>query len=237
VFDGDGDVDWTQLALGAPWSLESPGLIFKLYPCCGSTHSTIDALLDLRGSGEFDWRSVDRVDALVHPRRLPHVDRPVVRSGLEAKFSLQAAGAITLMFGLPGPQHFSDAQANDPVMHEVARRFVVGELPLSEQTVVPGRDDCYAATVHLRMADGSVTTRHVDAPRGSVPAIPVSDRELEAKFRVAVSEAVSSDFADKLLVELTEAVAGDRSVSRLMQPIRVELAENRIARASLEAGA
>ena len=87
VFNGDETVDWSSLAeLGSRWTMESPGLVFKLHPCCGSTHAAIDAALGMRFDGEIDPATTESIDIYLHPRRLPHIDRPYPRTGLAAKF-------------------------------------------------------------------------------------------------------------------------------------------------------
>ena len=49
VFADKGEADASRIVgtLGSPWDIASPGLVVKKYPCCNSTHRTIDATLSL----------------------------------------------------------------------------------------------------------------------------------------------------------------------------------------------
>ena len=49
VFNGAGNYDAGKIlpAWGKPFDIVSPGIGIKQYPCCGSTHPAIDAMLDL----------------------------------------------------------------------------------------------------------------------------------------------------------------------------------------------
>ena len=50
VFNGAGNYDIARIVPGFadPFDIVEPGLAIKRYPCCGSTHPAIDALLELR---------------------------------------------------------------------------------------------------------------------------------------------------------------------------------------------
>src|SRR5580704_13282482 len=91
VFNGAGTYN-TEAMLrdwGNPYDVVRPGPAFKQYPCCGSTHPALDALLALRGEHAMPADKVARIDSWTHPRRLAHTDRPDPKSGLDAKFSVQ----------------------------------------------------------------------------------------------------------------------------------------------------
>ncbi len=208
VFDGTPIVDWSPLQrIGEDWALLSPGLIFKLYPCCGSTHASIDAILSLRSQFNIDWKRTREIEIGVHPRRLPHVNRPRPKTGLEGKFSLQYTGAVALVDGEVRPDHFLKEAFDDQRVQSLLERVVVKELPPAEQTIVEGRDDCYAATVRI-FTDETEYLLHVDAPSGSIPEFPVSDSELERKFRSAVSPVIGRDNVDQLWGQMDDWLIG-----------------------------
>jgi len=193
--------------IGEDWALLSPGLIFKLYPCCGSTHASIDAILSLRNQFNIDWKRTREIEIGVHPRRLPHVNRPRPKTGLEGKFSLQYTGAVALVDGEVRPDHFLKEAFDDQRVQSLLERVVVKELPPAEQTIVEGRDDCYAATVRI-FTDETEYLLHIDAPSGSIPEFPVSDSELERKFRSAVSPVIGRDNVDQLWGQMDDWLIG-----------------------------
>ena len=66
-----------------------PGIAIKQYPCCGSTHPAIDAMLNIVREHDLKAADVERIESWTHPRRLEHTNRPDPQSELDAKFSVQ----------------------------------------------------------------------------------------------------------------------------------------------------
>ncbi|MDH5246081.1 MAG: MmgE/PrpD family protein, partial [Betaproteobacteria bacterium] len=64
VFNGAGHFDAGRALEGwGEWDIVSPGASYKLYPCCYSTHSAVEAARNLaRRHGPFDAASIARVD-------------------------------------------------------------------------------------------------------------------------------------------------------------------------------
>lgn len=46
---------------GKEWAFENPGLIFKLYPCCGASYLPISAFLELRKNNNFSLDEIEKV--------------------------------------------------------------------------------------------------------------------------------------------------------------------------------
>ena len=82
-----------------PLEILNPGVGLKQYPCCGSTHSAIDAMLILRERHRLTPGEVAKIESITHDRALAHTDRPDPRSSLDAKFSVQYCVARALMHG------------------------------------------------------------------------------------------------------------------------------------------
>jgi 2-methylcitrate dehydratase PrpD len=64
VFNGAGNFDAEAMLKdwGNPYDVVRPGPAFKQYPCCGSTHPALDALLALRGEHAMPADKVLRID-------------------------------------------------------------------------------------------------------------------------------------------------------------------------------
>src|SRR5580704_5932199 len=82
VYNGEGNFDADAILKdwGNPYDVTRPGPAFKQYPCCGSTHPALDALLALRGEHAMPADTVVRIDSWTHPRRLAHTNRPDPKS-------------------------------------------------------------------------------------------------------------------------------------------------------------
>src|SRR6185437_13615277 len=108
VFNGAGNYNADIILKGwaQPWDIVSPGVAIKQYPCCGSTHPAVDAMLMLVREHRLAPDKVDNVLSWTHPRRLKHTNRPDPRSNLDAKFSVQYCLARGLVSGHVSIEHF-----------------------------------------------------------------------------------------------------------------------------------
>ena len=100
VFNGAGNYDADKIlpAWGRPFDIVKPGIAVKQYPCCGSTHPAIDAMLDLVRRHDLKPDAVERIQSFTHKRRLEHTNRPDPQSTKDAKFSdaMLMSRALTL---------------------------------------------------------------------------------------------------------------------------------------------
>ena len=111
VFNGPGtyDVDRMLADWYAPLEVEGggePGL--KPYPCCGSTHASINRMIHLARTHNVTPERVEKIEVLPHARRLPHTNNPDPRTPLGAKFSVQYVVARALADRAVRLEHFED---------------------------------------------------------------------------------------------------------------------------------
>ena len=96
VFADKDEADSSRIVgtLGNPWDIVSPGLVVKKYPCCNSTHRTIDATLSLVSRHSPSPAEIESVVITMPPGE----DIPLIYSrastGLEGKFSMQYLSLI-----------------------------------------------------------------------------------------------------------------------------------------------
>src|SRR4029078_6501463 len=88
VFNGPGTYDAAKIisAWAKPWDIIEPGIAIKQYPCCGSTHPAIDAMLTLVREHDLKPADVEKIESWTHTRRLEHTNRPNPQSELDDKF-------------------------------------------------------------------------------------------------------------------------------------------------------
>src|SRR3569623_874062 len=152
VFNGPGTYD-TQRALdawAAPLDIMRPGIAIKQYPCCGSTHPAIDALLDLMDRQSIDADDVVRSDAWIHARRLKHTNRPAPASALDAKFSLQYVLARTLLDRAVGVDDFEGERYREPRVQALLPRIHVAPY---DDTRFAG-DNHFGGAVQVTLRNG-----------------------------------------------------------------------------------
>lgn len=181
LFCSPNSADWKletiQGKLGIPWELVDPGITVKPYPCCGSTHSTIDAHLLLREESKIDPSEICWIRNAIHERRIPHTDRPVLQRGLEGKFSNQYVTALSWIKGYISLDHFNDETLHEPeVLDLMSKVQFIADPEISKSSASETH-----AYVEVGLKDGRVLSCKVTKRKGS-PSNKLTDKELEAKF-------------------------------------------------------
>ncbi len=172
--------------LGESWELMQNA--YKPYPCGVVLHPVIDACLELRPKvGDVD--RIERILVRGHPLLRERADRPAVTTGREAAVSLQHSVAVAFLYGAAGVKEYSDACVNDPAVLAL-RSKVFAE----DDASIPAD----AAVVSLRTTAGEMLSAHIAHARGSL-ARPLSDRELEEKFRDLASYGAPAVDAARLI--------------------------------------
>lgn len=183
LFEGDPPhaVDALE-SLGSWWRLTDPGVWFKAYPCCGSTHAAVDAARSIREDGGLAPDEVARVAVTEHPRRLDHTDRPVPTTALDAKFSVQYCVAVGLADGDVWLDDFEGAALERPA---IARLTDLVEVRRDPDCVT----DEWGARLTVEADDGSIHEATVAHPRGAAEN-PLSDAKLDEKYRRCAGHAL-----------------------------------------------
>lgn len=217
VFNGAGNYNEAAILAdwGAPWDIVSPGVAIKQYPCCGSTHPAIDAMLMLVRDNDLTPEAVERVDSWTHPRRLAHTNRPDPRSDLDAKFSVQYCLARGLTDRRVSIEHFEADRFREPAVQDVLRRVHAAPHPDMKMDTF----EHFGAEVRVTLKDGSTLAQKVHRPLGRGPENPLPTELLEAKFSNCAARAMSANQVPALLQRLRalETVACLSTLSDLME--------------------
>lgn len=172
---GGGDRERLVGGFGTSWDTED--LVIKPYACCGSIHSTIDAMRSLSGQ----VGSLADVEKVV--LRNSHV--VFVQTGqdylpstvLKAQMSLRYAAAMALGGGSGSVDDFEAPRIHDAELTALTSRM--------ELVVDPQIDHRYPAefpaAVEVRLRDGTSLTASVEGPLGSA-GHPVPAEHLRQKF-------------------------------------------------------
>jgi 2-methylcitrate dehydratase PrpD len=107
------------------------GTLFKYHAACYLTHATIDGLRALTLEHAFRASDVRRVRLVVDETCLHvcNIERP--RTGTEAKFSLRATAALTLLgHATQDPRTFEDALVQSSELRALCERVSVSTAPL-----------------------------------------------------------------------------------------------------------
>jgi 2-methylcitrate dehydratase PrpD len=196
VFNGDGNFDIAPIVepWGNPWDIVDPGLAIKQYPCCGSTHPAIDAMLMLVRENDLTPSMVSRIESRTHPRRLAHTDRPDPKGALDAKFSVQYCLARALVSREVSIEHFEDGRYDEPEVRSVLARVAALAWPDRNMAL----SEHFGADVRVTLTDGRVLTKSVPRPLGRGPSIPLPPERLRRKFIDCARRVLSAEAANRL---------------------------------------
>jgi 2-methylcitrate dehydratase PrpD len=164
----------------APFEVEAN--LFKYHAACYLTHSTIEAIRDLKRRHNIGLGDVEKITLKVDPGHLKVCDIPEPKTGLEIKFSIRhlaamaLAGEDTAALGT-----YSDEMANRPVYREGSRRVSLDPRPSPPE----GR---HGAAVAIVLKDGRelLAETNVGVPASDAAA---QGEKLRAKFH-ALAEPV-----------------------------------------------
>ena len=216
VFNGAGNYDQAKIFAqwAAPLDIVKPGIAIKQYPCCGSTHPAIDAMLKLARDHDLKADAVERIDSWTHQRRLEHTNRADPQSQKDAKFSVQYCLARALIDRKVVIEDFEGETFRDPAVRALMARIHVAPYTSAQ---FPD-DNHFAAEVKVRLRGGTTLGTKVDQPAGRTSANPLSAEQLKAKFDNCAARVLPVAQVRLLYdaIENFESLADVRTISETM---------------------
>lgn len=164
---------------------------YKPFPAGIVNHAAADACLKLAAAENLDPASVEAVLLRVHPMTMKLCDRPQPTDRMQGLVSVQHWAAVSLLYRRAGLREGTNACVRDPAVAAMRGRIRVQA------------DDSLAsdsAAVSVRLKDGRELGYHLDHCQGS-EARPMSDAELDDKFRGQASLVLPADQVEALIGE------------------------------------
>lgn len=184
--------DFAPLAtLGHQWDLLDMGITIKKYPCCASTHRSIDAALSLVREHSLVPSEIEAVDVFVHHLVPSILVYPVPRNELEAKFSMPFCVAAAIHDQKIDLHTFG--RFNDENLRELSTKVKMSVHPLQREGLEP-RERFAEVRIHTKERSYS---KRVEFPKGH-PGNPMSVEEVYAKFAECTSARMDQDQIHKL---------------------------------------
>jgi 2-methylcitrate dehydratase PrpD len=204
LFAGRGLYDLKDMTdnLGKPFDIIHPGIRFKKYPCCGSTHPSLAALSHLLEETPFRPEEVEKVECQIHPERIHVLVHPNPQSGLEGKFSLEYCLAVMLFNGRVSMADFSDERVADPK----TKSF----LPRIKAVQNPGLSP-WDVRLRIELKDGRV----LEKAGGHGPGITAWD-ELVRKYRDCLDGILPPSQIEQSL-QMIQEIEKFRDISELIK--------------------
>lgn len=177
--------------------------MYKPFACGLVVHGVIDGCIQLREEHGIQPEMIEQVNLKVCPIVLELTGKLNPQTGLEGKFSVFHAAAVAICHGVAGEAQFSDACVQAPDVVALRKKIQVA----ADQSLLWTQ-----AHVSIQLKDGRKLERHVAHPLGSLER-PMSDADLDAKFRQLTHGILTSRQSDELaqqcwrLTELPDAGA------------------------------
>jgi len=217
VYNGQGNYDPSKGrdVWAAPFDIVRPGIAIKQYPCCGSTHPAIDSAIDIVQQHKFITEDIEHIHIWTHQRRLQHTNRPLPKSELDAKFSVQYVVCRALLDGFVSIDHFeNNAFLEDRVISLLAK---VKVAPYDDSQFDPSNH--FGGEVHVTLKDGRRLTAKVEQPLGRTSDNPLPADRLKTKFELCASMVLDQSVVEKAyeLIQGIEHLPDVRVISRSLK--------------------
>ncbi|HYC46276.1 MAG TPA: MmgE/PrpD family protein [Burkholderiales bacterium] len=217
VFNGAGNYDAGRIlpAWGKPFDIVQPGIAIKQYPCCGSTHPAIDAMLALARTHDLKRDAVGRIQSWTHERRLEHTNRPDPQSTKDAKFSVQYCLARALVDRKVTIEHFEGDAYTDPAVRAVMSRIEVAPYTTEQFPA----ENHFGAEVKVTLHGGTVLSAKVDQPAGRTVEVALPPERLKEKFENCALRVLPADATARVHAAITalETLVDVRAVNDAME--------------------
>jgi 2-methylcitrate dehydratase PrpD len=192
-----GEVKWPRLLEGLGQRFEISDVYFKPYPCCRHYHAVIDGICALREEHRFNAADVLHVDLGIYAVGVNGHDHRHCDTLLDAQMSAPCAAALALADGKVAAPQFLPDSLNRPEVRALIERIDTHIDPECER-IYPGTR---SGAVHILLRDERRLEARVLEPKGEA-ANPMSDADLEAKFRANCEPIVGASRCDELLQQV-----------------------------------
>lgn len=197
VQGGGASTEKLSQGFGKTWTIVNPGVSIKPYPCGVLTHPTIDLMLKLVTDADLQPDAIDRVTVFAGSNILKPIRYPIARNHLQAKFSLPAALSMIALARQAGKVEFSDPFVSSDAMQDMQGRI---RTELDPEIEAQGFDKM-RSRITIRLKDGQEISGHADERYRGGPDNPLSDSEVEEKFRSCCAGVLDSEQQDALIAQ------------------------------------
>ena len=173
--------------LGETWEISLN--TYKPFACGIVEHPAIDGCIQLRNEFKLKGDEIEAIALKVHPLVLELTGKKTPQTGLEGKFSVYHSSAVAVIHGAAGEEEYSDAIVRDPKV-----------IALRDKVTAAADKAMHEDQVHvaIRLKNGKSLEKTVEHCVGSLGK-PMSDADLEAKFRALCAGILSKGETDRLI--------------------------------------
>ncbi len=204
--------DAAMAALGDPLAIEEFCLSPKSYPCCASTHRSLDGLFALKAENNISADDVDKIRTVVPPINFNNLMYSNPQTEMERRFSMQYCLSAAMTHG---EVVLGDFRAGGETPEDVQAFMQKVDMVMSEH---PDSNPQKPTLVEINLRDGSKLTTEIAHTKGQKEA-PLTDQDYAQKFLGCAAEALDGGTAagihkDILTFDKLNSIAG------VMEPLR-----------------
>ncbi len=200
-------------ALGNPWNIIQPGLMFKAFPLAHISHFGVDAALQLKEKHIIDWQQIEEIEFRVPSVLGGAVSYREPQTGVEGKFSFGYCTSRVLIYGGIKITDFRDEAVKDPDTRALMKKIKWVVIPPTPEDGVFGHQE-----VIVKMKDGDIFSCKVTHPRGE-PQNPLTREQHSAKYRDCALYAQYDEKAIERIRDLILDLENIADISKLMVQI------------------
>ena len=205
--------------LGKPFSIVSPGVSIKPYPCGVLGHPTMDAMRALVTAHDVKPEQIKAIRIRAGSNILNPLRYKIASNELEAKFCPPFMVSAIALRRKAGIHEFSDAFVRSAPVQEMMRRC---ETVLDPEIEAKGFEKI-RSTVEVDLQDGRTLVQHADERYRGGPDRPFTREELLEKFtecaELVLPPAAMNDTV--AMVESLETVSDITALVRALSPAPV----------------
>ncbi len=192
------DVDWQAAfaALGTD-DYTITRMTQKNHSCCGHTFAGIDAILALREQPGFDVENIQKIHVASYGKALEVCGNRNPKTPYEAKFSMPYTAAMAALEGRVRLAAFAETWLADAALQRLMAKVEVTVDDKAEAAFPSLR----SATVTIDMNDGSQMSHYAPTRKGD-PDNPLSDQELEDKFRELAGPVLGAEHQEAFIANI-----------------------------------
>jgi 2-methylcitrate dehydratase PrpD len=180
---------------GETLTIVEPGISIKPYPSGILTHQSMDAMLALVLKHDLKPEQVERIRFFAGKNILEPIRYPLAQNHLQAKFSMPALLSMIALCRRASHHEFSDDFVAGTAMQDMQKRTEV----LGDPEIDARGYDKIRSRIEVVTKDGRTLVEWADERYRGGPDNPISDADLEAKFRMCAEGAISDTAQDRLL--------------------------------------
>jgi 2-methylcitrate dehydratase PrpD len=199
---------------GKTLTIVDPGVSIKPFPSGILTHQSMDAMLKLVLDNDLKPEQVERIRFYAGKNILEPIRYPVAVNHLQAKFSMPALLCMMVLKRRASHHEFMDAFVASPAMQDMQKRTQV----LGDPEIDALGYDLIRSRIEVDTKDGRTLVQWADERYRGGPLNPISDADLEGKFRMCAEGALDAAAQAKLLeaVDTLETLADGARLAELM---------------------